>query len=156
RFLPAHPFRLAFEHPAFLFGREIAPRHVERNAAQTGVFDDIVLTFGEARRLPGSHGTAAQSFGFVGHYQPEIDTDDAAEPAAGFACAERRIERKKTRRRFRVVNIAVRAVQIRRKTPYGRKIDGCIGFSVANRVHIDAALTDAQRTFERLYHSRTF
>ena len=117
-FFPAYPFGLAFERPVFLRGRQFAPRRVERDAALFRVLLDVVLAFVKARRLPRPHRAAAQGFRFVGHDQAEVDADHAPEAAAFVARAERRVEREQARRRFRVMSVAVGAVEVGGKAPH--------------------------------------
>ena len=90
--LPAHPIRLAFEHPLALRLGELAKRRIERNAAFVGVLHQIVLAFAEARRLPRPDRALAQRLPFVRDDQAEIDADDAAKAAAGVAGADGRVE----------------------------------------------------------------
>ena len=117
RLAPTHPFGLAFEHPLALLRRELAPRRVERDAAFPGIFLEIVLALVEARRLPWPERTGAQSFRFVGDDQPVVDTNYAPEAAARTARTERRIEREQARGRFRVMDVAVGAVERRGEAP---------------------------------------
>src|SRR5712692_11026932 len=46
---PAHPLRLAFQHPMALLRVQIAERDIERNTALLCVLLDVVLTVVEAR-----------------------------------------------------------------------------------------------------------
>ena len=89
---PALPFVFAFEHPALLFGSQIAPRRIERNAAQLRVFKDVVLTLVETRRLPRPHRAVADRFRFVRHDQAEVDANHAPEAAAILTGAHWRVE----------------------------------------------------------------
>jgi hypothetical protein len=111
-FFPAHPLRLAFEHPRFLLRREVAPWRIERDAALGRIFKNVVLAFVKAGRLPRPHCAAAQRFGFVGHDQPEVDADDAPESATRVAGAKRRIEREQAGRRLAVMDVAIGAMQV--------------------------------------------
>src|SRR5215813_12368420 len=55
RLAPAHPLRLALQHPPpFLFS-QVLPGLVERNSTLLRVLVEIVLAFLEARRLPRAH-----------------------------------------------------------------------------------------------------
>src|SRR2546428_8180089 len=92
-------------------------RQIERNGALLRVLHQIALAVLEARALPGPHGALAQRLRRVGHHQPEIDADHAAEAAAGLAGAERRIEGEGAGRWLRVANVAIRAMQVRRIAP---------------------------------------
>ena len=117
RFAPALPVRLAFEHPLALLVGELAPRHVERDAAFLGVGDQIVLRFAEAGRLPRLDRAVAERARFVRDDQPEVDADHAAEAAAGLARAHRRVERELARHRIGVLDVAVGAVQAGGEAP---------------------------------------
>src|SRR4030095_6509225 len=87
--------------------------------------------------------------------QPEVDTEDAAESAARIASPDRRIEREQARGGLVIVNVAVRAVQVRREAP-SIVVRGCdIGVALLHhRVNIDPTLPDAECRFERLDHPR--
>src|SRR5437867_4143802 len=87
-------------------------RQIERNGALLRVLHQIALAVLEARALPGAHRACAQGLRLVGHHQPEIDADHAAEAAAGLAGAERRIEGEGRRGCFRIMDVAIRAMQV--------------------------------------------
>ena len=61
---------------------------------------------------PRLDGAVAERFARVGNHQIEIDIDDPAKTAAGFAGAEGAVEGKQIRHRIAVRNIAVRAMQM--------------------------------------------
>ena len=147
RAAPAHPFGLAFQYPSTLRVVEVAPRHVERNAALFRIFDQVVLALGKARALPGSDRAGAKRLRRVGNDKPIVQTDHAAEAAAFLAGAERRVERKEARRRVAVVNIAIGAVQVGREAPDRRALGRLAGGArcsrrglVGNDMHVDAPL----------------
>ena len=71
----------------------------------------VVLAFLVGRRGPGLDGAFEQGLGLVRDHQAEVDADDAAEATAGFAGAQRRIEREAAGQRIGVFDIAVGAVQ---------------------------------------------
>ena len=107
----------------------------------------------EARALPGLDGAVAKRLRLVGHDQAIVDPDDAAESAARLACAERGIEREQARRRLLVVNVAIRAMQIRRKAPE-RGCPDVARSAVIRDMDVDASLTDTQRRLDRLDRAR--
>ena len=69
-----------------------------------------------------------------------IYADDAAEAAAGFAGAHRRIERKQRRHRIAVRHIAVRAMQLVRIFP---GLEGLGRIAVVHHVQVHAPAADA-------------
>src|SRR5687767_12554977 len=94
---------------------ELAPRHIDGNAALARVLDQIVLAFAIRLALPATHSATFERFIFIGNDQTEVDADRAPETTALLASAYRRVEREQTRTRIRVVNIAMRAMQVRRE-----------------------------------------
>jgi hypothetical protein len=126
---------------------------IERDAALFRVFLKIVLALAEARALPWLHRARSQRLCRVGDDEPVVEADHAAEAAAGLAGAERRVEREQTRRWIPIVDVAIRAVQIGRKAPGGRRrCSGGIVRAVGD-VNVDAALADAQRRLDRVHHA---
>ncbi len=107
------PRALAFEHPRAMRFAQLAPRHIDRNAALARKLHEIVLALAIRLALPAAHGAFAQRFVRVRHDQTEIDPDRAAEAATRFARPDRRIERKQARYRIAIMNVAIGAVQIR-------------------------------------------
>ena len=60
---------------------------------------------------PRFDGTLAERFPRVGDDEIEIDVDDPAEAAAGFASAQGTVKRKDIRRRIAISDIAVRTME---------------------------------------------
>src|SRR6185369_8276016 len=114
---PAHPFRLPVKDPAPRGLVQVAPRHVERDAALLRVLGKIVLTFAEALGLPRLDRAVAERLGLIGDDEAVVDADHAAEAAAGRAGAERRIEREQRGRGLLILDVAVGTMQPRRKAP---------------------------------------
>ena len=119
RLAPAHPAVVALEHPVALRVAQVAPRHVERDAALASPY----LTRSSwhsliALGLPGLDRAVAERLRLVGHDQAVVDADHAPEAAAGLAGAERRVEREQARCGIRVVDVAVGAVQVGREAPH--------------------------------------
>src|SRR5207302_10017235 len=78
-----------------------------------------------------------------------VDADHAPKAAAGLASAERRVEREKTWQRLGIVNIAVRAVQVRGVAP------GRAGLAVrVQRIDVDLPLADLERSLDAFDHTR--
>ena len=115
--LPVHPLGLAFQHPVAVLVLYLAPGGVERDAALLGVLLDVGLAFLEAGRLPRADRAVAQALRLVRDDQAEVDADHAAKAPAGVAGAKRRVEREQARHRLAVVEVAVRAVQVRGVAP---------------------------------------
>ncbi len=113
----AFPRPLAVDHPAALLLGELAPGRVERYRALARELHEIVLALAIGLRLPGPDRTTAQRARRIGHYEAVIDADHPAEPAAGLAGPQRRVERKKARGRIAIVDIAVGAVKVGRIAP---------------------------------------
>ena len=111
------PLPLAVDHPAALLLGQVAPRHVERDAALLAEAREVGLALARDAALPGADRAAAQRERLVRHHEAQVDADRAAEAPAGRAGADRRIEGEEIRRRVRVVPVAVRAVQVRREAP---------------------------------------
>ena len=137
------PRSLAVDHPAALLVGEVAPRHVERNAALAGELFQVFLALAVRLRLPGPDRAAAQRLRRIGHHEPVVDADDPAEAAAGLAGAERRIEREQARRGIAIVDVAVGAVQVRRVPPRRATLG----------VHGNPPPPDSQRGLDRLEHA---
>ena len=110
------------------------------------VLHELVLAFVEALRPEGLDRAAGERLRLVGNHEAEVDADHAAEAAAGFAGAERRVEREARGRGIRIVDVAVGAVEIGRETPR-------LGALVADE-HVHLAHTDPQRRFDRLDDAR--
>src|SRR5690606_7606606 len=107
----AGPVVAALDHPAPVRLVELAPRAIERDTRDPRVALEVGLAFLEARGLPGLDRAAAQAHRFVGNDQAEVDPDDATEAPAGFAGAQRRVEREQAGKRVGVCDVAMRAVQ---------------------------------------------
>ena len=105
------------------------PGRVERDVALLGELDQVVLAFLVRLGLPGFDRAAGQRLGLVGHDEAVVDADDAAEAAAGFAGAHRRIEREQRGHRIAVRQIAVRAMQFARIFP---ALDAIFGGSLSS------------------------
>ena len=110
---PAHPAGIAFEHPPPVLRGELAPRCIERHAALLRVLHEVVVPPAIRFALPRPYRTLAQRLPFIRYHEPEIHADHAAEAAAGLARADRRIERVEAGCRLFVVDVAIRAVEIR-------------------------------------------
>src|SRR5437879_12822979 len=126
-------------------------RQIERNGALLRVLYQIALAVLEARALPGLHVALAQRLRRVGNHRPEIDAEHAAEAAAGLAGAERRIEGERRRGWFRIMDVAIRAMQVRGIAP-DRKIGVRARFF---RINVDPPLPDPQSGFQRFDDSRS-
>src|SRR5580700_140264 len=87
------PRAFALDHPLTRLLGQIAPRHIDRNAALPGEAQQVVLAFLVGWRLPGPHRARGQRFAVVGNDQAVVDADHAAEATAGVAGADRGIER---------------------------------------------------------------
>ena len=114
----ALPLRRTFDHPVLLLGGELVPSGVARDARRFGVAHQIVLALFPGRGLHRLDGPGAQGEFVVGDDQTKVNANDAAKAAAGFARAQRRVERKHRRRGFAVSQIAVGAVQATGKAPH--------------------------------------
>ena len=169
---PLFPGALALQDPPLLVGGELGPRRVDGNAALARVPQQVVLAFAVALGLPGLDRTAAQGLAAVRDDQAVVDADHAAEAAAGFAGTQRRVEREQARRRLAIVDVAVGAVQVGRKTPdgidslsrfSGRGLgegwgegDSLSCFSGRLDADVDPPATDPQCGLERVDHARSF
>src|SRR5690606_14005831 len=145
------PAFLAFQHPALGFVGEIAIGHVERDAALLGVLHQVVLAFPEAFRLPGTDRAFAQRLAFVRNDEAVVDADHPPEAAAFLAGAERGVEGEMRRRRPRVVDVAVCAMQAGAVTPAVPR-----RAFVVHHVDVNVALAHLERRLERLDYARPF
>ncbi|MBV6474547.1 MAG: hypothetical protein MOGDAGHF_00007 [Rhodocyclaceae bacterium] len=166
--LQADVLRVALQHPAPVFGRQVAPGDVGRHAALLREAQQVVLALAVGLGLPGLHRAAGQRLRFIRHHQAVVDADDAAEAAAALAGAERGVEGEAARRRFRVVDVAVGTVQVGGEFPHlplsptlspqaGRGSDilpsPACGRGVGGEglgIHIHPPLSDAQRRLQCL------
>ena len=137
------PLPLAVDHPAALLLGQVAPRHVERDAALFAEAREVGLALARDAALPGADRAAAQRERLVRDHEAQVDADRAAEAPAGRAGADRRIEGEEVRRRVRVVPVAVRAVQVRREAP--RRALAAVG---RHRDERHPAAADPQRGLE--------
>ena len=168
--LEADVLRVAFQHPAPVLGRQVAPGDVGGHAALFREAQQVALALAVGLALPGLHRAAGQRLAFVRHHQAVVHADDAAEAAAGFAGAQRRVEGEAARRRLGVVDVALGAVEIGGEFPHGPLTlalspvsggEGRVAPSPRKRgegwgegkgfdIHIHPPLSDAQRRFQRL------
>ena len=111
------PLSLAVEHPRALGVGEVAPRRVDGNRALAREFQEIRLAFLVRLGLPGFDRTLAQRQRRIRYDQAVIDTDAAAEAAAGVAGADRGIEAEGARTGILVRDVAVGAMQSGGKSP---------------------------------------
>ena len=148
--LPALPAGAASDDPLLpRFRGQVAERHVERNAVLRRGLLEIALAFDEGLGLERLDCTFAQRLALVRNHEAVVDTDDAAEAAAGFAGAKRRVERK-GRRMWRVVmDVAVGAVQVGRVAP---RRNGTRVFALC--MHVDAPAAEPQRALDRIGQAR--
>src|SRR5688572_10009066 len=109
------PRALAVDDPRALLARQLAPRHVDGNAALLRVAQKIVLAFLVALRLPRLDRALAERLVLVGDHEPIVDADRAAEAATPLARADRRVERERIRNAVVVGEVATRAVAVRRE-----------------------------------------
>ena len=114
---PAHPVRVALDHPAAVPLGQVAPRGVERDAALPRHLLEVVLALAIALRLPRLDRAVARALRLVRDHEAVVDADHAPEAAAGLARADRRVEREEARARVGVVDVAVGAVEIAREAP---------------------------------------
>ena len=114
---PAHPARIAVDHPLALLRRQLAPRGVRRHAALLRVLDEVVVPAAIRLSAPGPDRILVQRLRFVGHHQAVVHADHPPEAAAGLARSDRRVERKQARRRVGVVNVAIGAMEVRGVSP---------------------------------------
>ena len=140
---PALPGRVAFQHPVAVFLGQVAEWHVHCHAVLGGHLGHVELALAVALGLPGLDRALGEGLRFVRNDESKVDTDDAAETAAGVAGADRRIEGEEARRGFGVMNVAVGAVQVGTVAPLGLA-------RVAERSHRDPPLSDPQRRFDGL------
>ena len=146
------PLAFAVDDPLALLVGERVPRRVERDAALLRELHQVVLAFLVRLGLPGFDRAARERLGFVGHHEAVVDADDAAEAAAGFAGAHRRIEREQRGHRIAVRQIAFRAMQFARVFP---ALDvGLRRIALVDHVQVHAAAPDAQRRLDRLHDAR--
>ncbi len=107
----ALPVGRAVEHPPFVLFAHFLPGHAQRDAGLGRVFLQLVLALLVRRRRPRLDGTFQQCLVLVRDDQAEIDADHAAEAAAGFTRAQRRIEREAAGQRIGVFDVAIGAMQ---------------------------------------------
>ena len=125
----AVPLGRAVQHPGFLLGRHLGPGRVARNAFGFGVAQQVVLDFLPGRRLDGLHRAGAQRELLVRDHQAPVDTDHAAETAAGLAGADGGVEREQRGHGRGVAQAAFGAVQAQRIAPqlglalFGQAVD---------------------------------
>ncbi len=144
------PRPLALDHPAPGLGGQLAPGHVQRDAAQLRELLQVLLALGVGLGLPGLDGPAAQALGLIRDDQAVVDADGAPEAAAGLAGAERGVEGELARGGRAVGEVALRAVQLARVAP-GRKRLRRVG--LVHQLHVHAAAPDPQRGLEGLEHA---
>ncbi len=149
----AAPIGVALDDPDALAFAEVGPRHIEPDLGLRGVALQIGLAFGKALRLPGFHRPGPQGFTHIGNHQIEIDADHPAEAATGFASADRRIEAEQAGTGVAVMDVAIRAVQIRGITPDGSFTLGGLGIA-RQLVHFHASLAQPQRHLDGLTEPR--
>ena len=95
--------------------------------------------------LPRPDGALGQGLAVVGDHQIPVDAHAAAEPPAGLAGAHGRVEGEQVGNGLLVVDVAFRAVQVRREAP------GRLGFTVlVQRVDGDTAPAVVQGLLQRL------
>ena len=119
---------------------------LELVARRLGVAHQVILRFLPGGRLDGLDGPGAQRELVVGDDEAVVHADHAAEATAGLAGAERGVEREQARRRVAVVNVAVRAVQVRGVAPHA-------ALAALPDLHVDAAATHAQRGLDGLEYA---
>ena len=124
---------------------EVAPGNVHGHAAPPGERKQVVLALLVRIRLPRLDGAALQGPGIVGHHETPVDAHGPAETAAGFAGADRGVEREEVRGRVAVVDVAFRAVQVGREAPCGVRTEDSGG---VEPVYAHPALTVPQRGLE--------
>ncbi len=115
------PVTFAFEHPALVLLAQCGPRYVGRHPALAGEAHQVALAFDIRGGLPWLYRALGQRLALIRNHQRIVDADHAPEPAAGGTGADRRVEREQARRRIGIVNIAIRAVQIRGVAPGGER-----------------------------------
>ncbi len=106
------PIAFAIDHPASGFCGKLTPRHIRGHAALAGKPHEIILTLTVAGRGPGLDDPFRKRQGRVGHHQPIIDADAAAEPATGFTSAHGGVEREHIRHGIAEMTITVSTMQI--------------------------------------------
>ncbi len=109
---PVVPLPFAVDDPFLLRGGELTPRNVGGHALAPRVLHELGLHFAEALRLPRLHGATGEGLRVIRDDERPVNADGPAEPAAGRAGADGRVEREEVRRRVRVVDVAECAVQV--------------------------------------------
>ena len=104
---------VAVDDPAAVRGRQLLPRHVDRDAAPARETDQVVLALGVARAPERADGAVGQRAAAVGDHQVVVDGDDAPEPPALLAGADRGVEGEQAGERLAVGDVARSAVQLR-------------------------------------------
>ena len=102
----------------------------------------LIITF----CLPGFYRSLGQCFRFIGHNKIIIYSNCPAKTAAGRTRPDRGVEREQVSDRVRVVNIAVGAVKVRRKTNRLRLLR-----SIPGEVHIGATSPVLEGSLEVLH-----
>src|SRR5580693_1997028 len=105
------PFAFAVEHPGALRSGQLAPRRVDGNAALARELDEVGLALLVRVGLPRFDRPLAQRERLVGNDQSVVDSDDAAEAAAGVAGAYGGVEAEGARARVLVSDVAVGAME---------------------------------------------
>ncbi len=140
----AVPVRRAVDDPVALAFGERRPGRVARDAGLAAVLEQVVLAFLPGRRLHRLDRSRAQRLAVIGDDQAVVDTDDAAEAAAGVAGAVGRVEAEQRRLRVGVAQVAVGAMQAGAEAPQ-------IGLAfVLQRVDVDTAAAALERHLDRL------
>src|SRR5690606_3498592 len=114
-------------------------------AARLRIAQQVALALVVALALERPYRAAREGFRLVRHDEPRVDAHRAAEPAAGLARADRRVEREAVRDRRREIDVAIRARQRRREPKHATGGDGAPG-------NAPAAVRD--RALERLAEPR--
>ncbi len=148
----AVPVGRTVDDPVALGVRQLGPRRVARDAGFRRVAHKVVLALLPRGRLHRLDRAAAQRLARVGDHEAEIDADHAAEAAAGFARAIRRIEREQRRLRLRVAQVAVGIVKPGGEAPHLRLGDRVFRFR-RQHVHVHAPAAALQRRLDRLDHA---
>ncbi len=106
----AFVFAVAFDNESFLLVGQLAPGLFRRDFFALAEIEQAARA---PRPIePRLDRAIAEGLAGVRDHQIEIDVDHPAEAAAGFAGAERAIERKQIRHRIAVRDLAVRAMQM--------------------------------------------
>ncbi len=147
----AVPVRRPVDDPVALGVRQLGPRHVAPDAGLRRVAHQVVLALFPCGRLHRLDRAATQRLARVGNHEAEIDADHAAEAAAGFARAVRRVEREQRGLRLRVAQVAVGIVEPGGEAP-DQRLGRCVFRVRRQHVHVHAAAAALQRRLDRLDH----